>query len=99
MDPVLTHACLGCALVIAITWALGLVTGEHSWVDRIWSIVPIPYVAWFAWQTGFADLFGVIDATATALFVLFLIGAVILVGLFQGSTNFTEEITRSKYRS
>ncbi|MBN8611759.1 MAG: DUF1295 domain-containing protein [Deltaproteobacteria bacterium] len=55
MDPVLLYALVGCLVVIVVTWALGLLTGEHSWVDRIWSIVPIPYVAWFAWQTGFAD--------------------------------------------
>ncbi len=28
--------------VCAATWVLSLITGEHSWVDRIWSIVPVP---------------------------------------------------------
>lgn len=56
MDPVLLRAAVGCATVIAVCWVLGLATGEHSWVDRLWSIVPVPYTAWFAWQTGFGDL-------------------------------------------
>jgi steroid 5-alpha reductase family enzyme len=39
-----------------------------------------------------------VSATGRWLDPAFL-GAVILTGLFQGSTNFTEEITRSKYPS
>ena len=30
--------------VCAGTWLLSLVTREHSWVDRLWSIVPVAYV-------------------------------------------------------
>lgn len=45
---ILTVAC-------ALTWALSLVTGEHSWVDRIWSIAPVVYVGVFAAAAGFAD--------------------------------------------
>lgn len=41
--------------VVLGTWLLSLVTGEYSWVDRIWSIVPIAYVAVFAGAAGFAD--------------------------------------------
>ena len=39
----------------ALTWILSLVTGEHSWVDRIWSIVPVVYVWVFAAAAGLAD--------------------------------------------
>jgi steroid 5-alpha reductase family enzyme len=41
--------------VCALTWVLSLVTGEHSWVDRIWSIVPVAYVWVFASATGLSD--------------------------------------------
>lgn len=44
---------LGVACVA--TWVLSLVTGEHSWVDRIWSIVPVVYVWVFAAAAGLAD--------------------------------------------
>jgi steroid 5-alpha reductase family enzyme len=41
--------------VCAVVWILSLITNEHSWVDRIWSIIPIPYVAVFAGGAGFRD--------------------------------------------
>jgi steroid 5-alpha reductase family enzyme len=41
--------------VCALTWILSLITGEHSWVDRIWSIVPVVYVWVFAGSAGLAD--------------------------------------------
>jgi steroid 5-alpha reductase family enzyme len=41
--------------VCAATWVLSLVTGEHSWVDRIWSIVPVAYVWVFAGAAGLQD--------------------------------------------
>ncbi len=55
MDSSVVHGAYGCLGVIALCWLLGLVTQEHSWVDRSWSIVPIPYVAWFASRTGFEN--------------------------------------------
>jgi steroid 5-alpha reductase family enzyme len=36
-------------------WLLSVITKEYSWVDRIWSIVPVVYVAIFAGAAGFAD--------------------------------------------
>jgi steroid 5-alpha reductase family enzyme len=41
-------ACLG-------TWLLSLVTREYSWVDRIWSLIPIAYLAVFASAADFRD--------------------------------------------
>jgi steroid 5-alpha reductase family enzyme len=41
----------GCAVV----WVTSLITNEHSWVDRIWSIMPIGYVTVFAAAAGFHD--------------------------------------------
>lgn len=42
-----------CASVTAATWIASVVTREYSWVDRIWSIVPIAYVWVFAVAGGF----------------------------------------------
>jgi steroid 5-alpha reductase family enzyme len=36
----------------AIAWISSLVTGDTSWVDRLWSIVPVIYVWIFAGATG-----------------------------------------------
>lgn len=47
---------LGIAAGVSLfTWIASLLTGDHSWVDRIWSIVPIVYVAAFWAATGFSD--------------------------------------------
>ena len=47
---------LGVAAGVSLfTWVASLVTGDHSWVDRIWSIVPIVYVAIFWAASGFID--------------------------------------------
>jgi steroid 5-alpha reductase family enzyme len=55
MSEALKYGVYGCAAVIIGCFLLGLVTGEHSWVDRLWSLAPPIYVAWFASQSRFAD--------------------------------------------
>ena len=37
------------------TWSFSIFTKDHSWVDRIWSIVPIVYAWVFASGAGFTD--------------------------------------------
>lgn len=54
MSPFIA-CCLVFAAVCLVTWVLSLITNEHSWVDRIWSIVPIVYVWIFAAAADFAD--------------------------------------------
>ncbi|MET3805701.1 steroid 5-alpha reductase family enzyme [Nakamurella sp. UYEF19] len=39
----------------AVVWLLSLLTGDHSWVDRIWSIIPVVYLWIFAGAAGFGD--------------------------------------------
>lgn len=41
--------------VAAFCWIASLVSRDHSWVDRLWSIVPVVYVWIFAAAAGFAD--------------------------------------------
>ncbi|GAB3579470.1 DUF1295 domain-containing protein [Leifsonia lichenia] len=41
--------------VCVVTWVLSLITGEHSWVDRIWSVVPVGYVWIYAGFAGLQD--------------------------------------------
>ena len=42
--------------ICALTWVLSLITKEYSWVDRIWSIIPLVYVWVFAGFAGFTDV-------------------------------------------
>lgn len=47
---------LGIAAVVSLfTWIASLITRDYSWVDRIWSIVPVVYVATFWAAAGFTD--------------------------------------------
>jgi len=43
------------ATASAFTWIASLITREHSWVDRLWSIVPVIYVWVFAISAGLDD--------------------------------------------
>jgi steroid 5-alpha reductase family enzyme len=52
IDAVLVNAAIACAALAAVCWLLSVVTREHSWVDRLWSIAPIGYVAYFASASG-----------------------------------------------
>ena len=44
-----------CAAAIAATWLLSVLTREHSWVDRIWSLLPPVYLWVFAGAGGLTD--------------------------------------------
>ncbi len=47
---------LGIAAGVSLfTWVASMLTGDYSWVDRIWSIVPVIYVAVFWAGSGFTD--------------------------------------------
>jgi steroid 5-alpha reductase family enzyme len=48
LDSALRTALFICAGTIAVCWLLSLLTREYSWVDRLWSVMPPVYVAWFA---------------------------------------------------
>ena len=54
MTPLLV-ALLVAAGVCLFVWIASLISNDHSWVDRIWSIVPVVYVWIFAGFAGLAD--------------------------------------------
>lgn len=53
-DP-LTLALVCCGSAAFACWLLSVVTGEHSWVDRWWSLAPPAYVGLFLYLSGFDD--------------------------------------------
>ena len=55
MAPLIVVA-LVAAGVCLFTWITSLITHEHSWVDRLWSIVPVVYVWIFAGFAGLGDV-------------------------------------------
>ena len=42
--------------VALLSWLASLVTRDTSWVDRLWSILPVAYVGVFAGATRFTDV-------------------------------------------
>jgi steroid 5-alpha reductase family enzyme len=55
MSPLLVVIFVAVA-VCAFCWVASLITKDTSWVDRIWSIVPVVYVWIFAIGAGLSDL-------------------------------------------
>jgi steroid 5-alpha reductase family enzyme len=54
VSPLLVVVLVAAAICLVV-WITSLVTREHSWVDRLWSIVPVIYVWIFAGFAGPAD--------------------------------------------
>jgi steroid 5-alpha reductase family enzyme len=54
MSPLIV-ALVVAAVVSALCWIASLVTKDTSWVDRIWSIIPVVYVWIFAIAAGMRD--------------------------------------------
>jgi len=54
MNPLLV-AVIVAAAVSAFCWVASLITKDTSWVDRIWSVVPVVYVWIFAGAAGLGD--------------------------------------------
>lgn len=63
----LAAAFVACAALALTCWVTSLVTGNVSQVDRLWSIAPPLYVAWFASRAGFGDARLDVMAALTAL--------------------------------
>jgi steroid 5-alpha reductase family enzyme len=55
MSPLLVVVLLA-AVVCVFCYVTSLITKENSWVDRLWSIVPVAYVWVFAIAAGLADV-------------------------------------------
>ncbi|HEY1099605.1 MAG TPA: DUF1295 domain-containing protein [Myxococcota bacterium] len=55
MDHALLVSIWICVAAIVGCLVLSVINDNYSQVDRLWSIIPIVYVAWFASQADFAD--------------------------------------------
>ncbi len=55
VTPALQTALFAAAALAGACWILSLLTRDVSWVDRIWSLAPVGYVAWFAARARFVD--------------------------------------------
>jgi steroid 5-alpha reductase family enzyme len=48
MPTPLLAAAYACSVLAGLCLILSILSREYSWVDRVWSIAPVLYVAWFA---------------------------------------------------
>jgi steroid 5-alpha reductase family enzyme len=55
MNPLVTDGWI-LGAVCLVVWVTSLLTREYSWVDRLWSLIPIAYVAVVAGHAGFANV-------------------------------------------
>ena len=55
VTPALHTALIAALALGGACWILSLLTRDVSWVDRIWSLAPAGYVAWFASRARFVD--------------------------------------------
>ena len=65
MDPLLLVLIVA-GVAAAFCWITSLVTNETSWIDRLWSIVPVVYV----WIFAVAALIAGVDATRLVVMAL-----------------------------
>jgi steroid 5-alpha reductase family enzyme len=66
MTPLFVVICIA-AGVCAFTWIASLITKTTSWVDQLWSIVPVVYVWVFAIAAGLTDVRLVVMAALVTL--------------------------------
>jgi len=66
MTPLLVVLIVAAA-VCAFCWIASLVTKDTSWVDRLWSVVPVVYVWIFAVASGLSDVRLVVMAVLVTL--------------------------------
>lgn len=64
-SPPFRVALYGAGGFASLTWLLSVVFREYSWVDRLWSIAPPLYVAYFAYASGFDARLVVMAALTT----------------------------------
>lgn len=97
MSPLVAIAAI-CAVICAVTWVASLLTGDNSWVDRIWSIVPVAYLWVFA---GFA---GLLNARLDVMAVLVTLWGARLTfnfarkGGYSGTEDYRWPVLRSRMK-
>lgn len=85
-------------VVCAFVWITSLITKEHSWVDRLWSIVPVVYVWIFAAFAGLADARLTIMAILVTLWGARLTFNFARKGGYSGTEDYRWPILRSRMK-
>ena len=97
MAPLIVVA-LTAAGVCLFTWITSLITHEHSWVDRLWSIVPVVYVWIFAGFTGLSDARLVVMAVLVTLWGARLTFNFARKGGYTGTEDYRWAVLRARMK-
>jgi steroid 5-alpha reductase family enzyme len=97
MAPLIVVA-LVAAGVCLFTWISSLLTREYSWVDRLWSIVPVVYVWIFAAFAGLADVRLDVMAVLVTLWGARLTFNFARKGGYSGTEDYRWAILRSRMK-
>jgi len=97
MDPLILVIIIA-GVVCAFVWITSLVTGDHSWVDRLWSIVPVIYVWVFTASADFADARLTIMALLVTLWGARLTFNFARKGGYTGTEDYRWPILRSRMK-
>ncbi len=86
------------AAVCAFCWIASLVTKDTSWVDRLWSIVPVVYVWIFAAASGLSDPRLVVMAVLVTLWGARLTFNFARKGGYSGVEDYRWAVLRARMR-
>jgi steroid 5-alpha reductase family enzyme len=84
-------------VLVLTTWLASVVTGDSSWVDRIWSVVPVVYLWVFAATSGW-DTRVVLVAVLVTLWGVRLTYNFARKGGYAGAEDYRWPILRSRMR-
>jgi len=97
MDPIVAVMTVA-ALVCAFCLTASLISGEHSWVDRLWSIVPVVYVWVFAAATALQDARLVVMAALVTLWGARLTFNFARKGGYTGTEDYRWAVLRARMK-
>jgi len=86
------------ATACAAAWVLSLLTRDHSWVDRLWSVLPVVYVWVFAASAGLADVRLNVMAVLVTLWGVRLTANFARKGGYTGMEDYRWPILRGRLR-
>ena len=97
MSPLVLTVLIGVA-ACAFAWIASLLTGDTSWVDRMWSIVPVIYVSVFAATARLANPRLDVMAVLVTLWGVRLTYNFARKGGYRGVEDYRWEVLRSSMR-
>lgn len=96
MDETLLLSVYAVAGVAGLCWVLSIITKDHSWVDRLWSIVPFGYLWWFAYRGDFDPRTTLMAVLGTAWGIRLTYNFARKGGYTLGGEDYRWEVLRSK---